>query len=421
MSDFRFRNNKGITMIALIITIIILLILAGITIAMAFGDNGIITRTRVAKDATEEADEREKIEMAVFEAFGLKKTNSGDEDYVSQAASKLTNSNEAISKLNSELRDYLKDGETITSLPATVTGKSGAKYNISDKGEVKTISKDSTVANITASDYGAYVDVGVDINGDGKTTNDFRVFLNDGDNVYLIAADYVSSVPYTKGNDTTNGHEMSAGNTSYKYYWNTNTLGDYSGSSNIVINFRSQLSIYHKWLYKTIYSNDGTYENEKSVKAIAYMLDKAAWNYKYKTKNNSNYVDYVVGGPTLEQFAASYNAVHTTTVDQIFYSESGNTGYYVKKGSAPGTSDFSAQLSTADNNLYFITSQDKALAAWLASPSAFGEQRVVYANCNGIVHSINYNANMIGFRPLVCLQSGVSIVDTDEDGIYELQ
>ncbi len=47
------KYNKGITLIALVVTIIILLILAGVTIATLRGDNGLITRARDAKIATE--------------------------------------------------------------------------------------------------------------------------------------------------------------------------------------------------------------------------------------------------------------------------------------------------------------------------------------------------------------------------------
>ncbi len=39
-------GEKGITLIALIITIIVLLILAGVSIAMLTGDNGILTRSK---------------------------------------------------------------------------------------------------------------------------------------------------------------------------------------------------------------------------------------------------------------------------------------------------------------------------------------------------------------------------------------
>ena len=47
------KENEGITLIALVITIIVLLILAGITIATLTGNNGILTKTNEAKEQTE--------------------------------------------------------------------------------------------------------------------------------------------------------------------------------------------------------------------------------------------------------------------------------------------------------------------------------------------------------------------------------
>ena len=46
-------DNKGITLIALVITIIVLLILAGVSIATLTGQNGILTQSNVAKESTE--------------------------------------------------------------------------------------------------------------------------------------------------------------------------------------------------------------------------------------------------------------------------------------------------------------------------------------------------------------------------------
>ena len=60
----KLKENKGITLIALVITIIVLLILAGVTIATLTGDNGILTKTNNAKAQTDEAAEREAIGIA---------------------------------------------------------------------------------------------------------------------------------------------------------------------------------------------------------------------------------------------------------------------------------------------------------------------------------------------------------------------
>ena len=61
------RKNKGITLIALVITIIVLLILAGVTIASLSGDNGILTRATQAKEETKKRQVEEAIKLAITE------------------------------------------------------------------------------------------------------------------------------------------------------------------------------------------------------------------------------------------------------------------------------------------------------------------------------------------------------------------
>lgn len=61
-------GKRGITLISLVVTIIVLLILAGVTIATLTGDNGILTRAQDAKTKTEEAEDIEKIRLAMSES-----------------------------------------------------------------------------------------------------------------------------------------------------------------------------------------------------------------------------------------------------------------------------------------------------------------------------------------------------------------
>ena len=60
-------KNKGITLIALVVTIIVLLILAGISISMLTGQNGILTRAAESKVETEEAEKQENERMQDYE------------------------------------------------------------------------------------------------------------------------------------------------------------------------------------------------------------------------------------------------------------------------------------------------------------------------------------------------------------------
>ncbi len=61
------NKNKGITLIALVVTIIVLLILAGISISMLTGQNGILTRAAESKVKTEEAEKQENERMQDYE------------------------------------------------------------------------------------------------------------------------------------------------------------------------------------------------------------------------------------------------------------------------------------------------------------------------------------------------------------------
>ena len=61
------NRSRGITLIALVITIIVLLILAGITIASLSGDNGILTRAKEARDKTQISSIIESAKMDILE------------------------------------------------------------------------------------------------------------------------------------------------------------------------------------------------------------------------------------------------------------------------------------------------------------------------------------------------------------------
>ena len=61
------KTNKGITLIALVITIIVLLILAGVTIATLTGDNGTLTKAQEASIQTRGAHVEEVINLCKSE------------------------------------------------------------------------------------------------------------------------------------------------------------------------------------------------------------------------------------------------------------------------------------------------------------------------------------------------------------------
>mgnify|MGYP000770069582 CR=1 FL=1 len=58
-------KNKGITLVAMVITIIVLLLLAGIAIASLCGNNGIVNRVKKAREEYNISEAKEKLELAI--------------------------------------------------------------------------------------------------------------------------------------------------------------------------------------------------------------------------------------------------------------------------------------------------------------------------------------------------------------------
>lgn len=65
-NNMKFNNGNGITLVALVITIIVLLILASVAINLTVGNNGIFTRAQNAVELYNNAAEEEKIAMNEF-------------------------------------------------------------------------------------------------------------------------------------------------------------------------------------------------------------------------------------------------------------------------------------------------------------------------------------------------------------------
>ena len=86
------ENQSGITMIALIVTIIVLLILAGISIATLNGDSGIIKKSKEAKEQTEIAEEKEVVDRATVQAMGNNKKGNLIESELQEQLDKIASS-----------------------------------------------------------------------------------------------------------------------------------------------------------------------------------------------------------------------------------------------------------------------------------------------------------------------------------------
>ena len=152
----------------------------------------------------------------------------------------------------------------------------------------------------------------------------------------------------------------------------------------------------------------GQYPNSTNtnIRSVAYMLDTEIWKDKYQ----NSYAEYVIGGPTIEMFNASYKATHTEKYIEEEVTDA--NGYKVKWNTDSSYSDTISGLSTSElENLYVINDKTNAYGYWLASPSASGGGlALLYVDYGGNVSNYGYDASSPGVRALVCLRSNVQLV-----------
>ncbi len=127
------KADRGITLIALVITIIVLLILAGVTIAMLTGENGILKRTIDAKQQTEKASEEEQRQLTIAEATmnlngtKYKSTYKGEEVTVPIPAGFAVSQVEGENTVKDGLVIIDEEGNEFVWVPVTIAEKEEEK------------------------------------------------------------------------------------------------------------------------------------------------------------------------------------------------------------------------------------------------------------------------------------------------------
>ena len=205
-------DEKAITLIALVVTIVILLILAGVTITMTLGQNGLFTRARAGAAAYNESEVRDDLSMLITQ-------------YTWDKASEKT---------DKSLGDYLKDNGA-TSVKANADGTT---LEVKYKGYVFTVNKDSgeitSVGKAGPRPQVSGVKVTEDSAGQGNNVEQGKIAADSGKKLYIT---FTSSI---EGGTTTVSpavpYEVSK-NGSYKFTI-TGTVGGkaYSLEYTVTIN-----------------------------------------------------------------------------------------------------------------------------------------------------------------------------------------
>ncbi len=390
------QKNKGITLIALVITIIVLLILAGVAISTLTGDNGILTKAVTAKKDTENASAKERIQIEVMGSYGEDGTLDLDT---------------LKSNISAHIPEASVEGDTF---PITVT-LDGQTVIIDGNGNVEIQDETKDKELIEAKDIATNPDIFKKVT-EGKVLNygdtlkvtdadgnqvdlevEWKVFYAEGNDIYLIASDYVP-VSKLESQKTSLGF---ADNGNYNIYWNTSS--DFKVTSiDTAIASRFMLN------------QEATFTKSNSnYKMTACLLDASKWetfrDTRWADENN------VIGGPTLEMYTASWNKKYA---NNKLYTNANSTGYYVGTSETPATyyADMSSTPGYQDELYYPHRAEyNSCHGYWLASPSTLYSSNEMDVNYNGSVGTDGYNGNYYGVRPLVHLKSGIKLKPQGKD------
>ena len=263
----------------------------------------------------------------------------------------------------------------------------------------------ATISKNASKYYGTYVDY----TPTNTLSEDYkwRIFYATNDNIFLISEDYINVADLPS---TANGNKPANTNTTYpKATPFDKIINDYTGSASIADDM--------KWFNKD-YFDKGYTSTNNNMKAVAYLLDKQIWTDKFK----GNGADYVVGGPSLDMILTSYNQY--TNQSNMYQSRAEHsTGYTMSDDGGTNwvySSNISSKYLTQGDNLYRISSKSNAYGYWASSPSATYTNNVIYVYYYGYVNYNDCSRADGGFRPLICLNSGISLKEIEEGKSYQI-
>ena len=375
MKNIVNRRNSGITLIALVVTIVVLIILATVSINTVLGDNGIIKKAQEAKEAYSKSVKAEDT---------------------------------AMQKLLNEMAQY----DTDNSGSGGETTKPAEGITATVDGKTVTITKDN-VATYLGKVVSNYKPTGTTVAVGGTTytvSNNYRLYYVDFEGKY----------------GEKNGVYLKADCTNKNYALGQDTTA--STEDNIKI----------KALNPSLYNKDGVTSptaSNANMKAVTWLTNTSNWNSLKTGASLADKVNYVVGAPSVEMMMDSYNTKYGLTDDamntgeltadtkraKLFYQypttvDSNNYGYEVgpsnssssKNGYNCWTSRYSVKTDPKVDSMYYPGDNQWY---WLASPSDYREAsviRVYYPNGGCVDAGDCYNSSH-AFCPLVSLQSSVSL------------
>ena len=459
----RYKNEKGITLVALIVTIIVLIILAAVTLRTLTGEHGILgnAKTAAVKTEYESAKELVKLELSYIQTKCIRLNKKYNLVEIAQGMKESEDI--TIEKYYNDDIASIKDGvtENLISLKAIVVSVNEYpryKFLIEEPGKItKVLSgeiKDTT--EITdfkeieefekeIMDQTNEVEKGEETGGntDGETLiskvkenpkvyygkkvsgytangiSDWRIFYADDENVFLITSDYITSDKAIACNNTMTKRGK------YSVNWNSEAIVIASIAN--VSKFSPLTSETMEWT--------GDYSVLPGGRMCSTLLDTNKWTAFLDKEDGTGKGKMAIGSPTLNMLVASWN--EKCPNNKIYCNSSSDYyGYYLGSNSIPtGQTGVSGSTIVYSNeyqkvesdNMYFphktqLDDADTCLGYWIASK--ISGNTISSLPCVYYFGQISQSwalAERAALRPVVCLNSDVRIVSSEADDVVTLK
>ena len=341
------RREKGITLIALIVTIIVLLILAGVTINLAVNNQGIFNKAKTATRAYKNATEEEEASLALLENEIDKYIPKNDDSKVSEEIT------------------YTENGETKTLTTATPVG-----------------TKIGTTKNIDEQTLDWYLFDTDETAGKAYLVSTPTYWVPDTTKPAVSGAWVPKLVSNYDSNTTAMSQAIKKSSSSVTYKPSKNTLNYFKSVNSDWAKSENGRSTqeFSKWN-----------ENEQSA---CYLADADIFAGIKDQVNNAEgnlkgKIQTLVGGASIEQWCKAYNKQSAASSSKITcaYQETNTPGYIYKvNGTAQNLGWDTNNKTIVGNDIYGAAYTNKrsnnstypfsGCYWWLASPSAYNSNFV---------------------------------------------
>ena len=305
------------------------------------------------------------------------------------------------------------DGEYKAYDSNPITGLASGTYNVyaiaydkagnkkQSTNTVENVKISASYSNVTAAMVAEHPEIYYGLKVTDYTSkngqSDWRIFYSDGTHIFLITGDYINTSETNRINTTATGMTTSG----YCAYWKSvpsfQTVDD-----GTLTRFKAKE-----------YTLQNTIANSQCVSTL---LNANNWKKYLDNENGTGKAEKAIGSPTVEMWMDSWNARYPKSSDKIYRKASTSTsypGYYVGTNPDP-TGSYSMNLIGKEgynNKLYYpyTSNYNNCYGYWLASPSAGNGDFVLYVYYGGTVNCNNYYLSSLGLRPVVSLNSGITV------------